>query len=101
MRYVSTRFASGASIAWRNCVRLSPATGYEPSYACAMTVVQDREGELALYRGPGYPTRRRNGDSAPCRVSGISPVETLLREREQFEEWRSWRPDLHGRSLFC
>lgn len=62
MRPVSMRFASGASIAWRNCVRLSHATGYEPSYACAMRVVHDREGDLALYWGPGYPMRRRNAE---------------------------------------
>lgn len=55
-------FGPGAGIAFRNCVRASRSRDHEASYASAMTVVHDREAELALYRGPGYPRHRRNAE---------------------------------------
>ena len=90
MRRVSTRLSSGMSIAWRNCVRLSPATGYEPSYACAMTVVHDREGDLALYRGPGYPMRRRNAEFGSVPGFRHQPATRHLDGWSLDPDWGRW-----------
>ena len=55
-------FAAGASVAWRNCPRIDATRIEHPSFAIAMTVVQDTPEVLALYRKPGYPMRRRNAE---------------------------------------
>ena len=90
MRSLIMRFATGISIAWRNCVRLSPATGYEPSYACAMTVVHDRDGDLALYRGPGYPMRRRNAELASVPGFRHQPAVRHLDGWTVDPDWSRW-----------
>lgn len=56
-----SRLAPGDVIAWRNCPRDASGT-HAPSFAIGMRVVRDVPGELVLYRGPGYPMRRRNSD---------------------------------------
>ena len=91
MNRLTDPFAPGSAIAWRNCVRLSPDTAYEPSYASAMTVVHDREGELALYRGPGYPMWRRNAELDPVPAFRHQPVRRLLDGWSPDRDWGRWR----------
>src|SRR6266850_687047 len=57
----SRAVSTGAVVAWRNCVR-ELGGRHAPSHAAAMRVVSDKPGELVLYRGPGYPMRRRNAE---------------------------------------
>lgn len=87
----TARFCPGDGIAWRNCVRVSPAGGYHPSYAIEMTVVHDRPGDLALYRGPGYPMRRRNADPAAVLGFRHQPVTRFLEGWSTDSDWASWR----------
>ena len=80
------RFGHGDVIAWRNCPR--DASGrHGPSFAIGMRVVRDDPHELVLFRGHGYPMRRRNSERRP--VSGFrhQPVIRLLDGWHLRPEW--------------
>lgn len=88
---MSGAFAPGAAIAWRNCVRRGPDRSDEPSFAIAMTVVHDSDDDLALYRGPGYPTRRRNAELIEVPGFRHHPVKALREGWRVDPEWSGSR----------
>ena len=94
------QFVPGQTIAWRNCGR-DAARRHAPSYAAAMTVVQDAPHQLVLYRGPGYPMRRRNAELESVPGFRHHQVVRLLDGWRPDPEWGRWRvllvmnPDAH------
>lgn len=56
-----------------------------------MTVVHDREGDLALYRGPGYPTRRRNAELIEVPGFRHHPVSAFREGWRVDPEWSGSR----------
>jgi len=80
------RFAAGEVVAWRNCPR--DASGrHGPSFAIGMRVVRDEPGELVLYRGQGYPMRRRNSERGTVPGFRHQPVRRLLDGWAVVPEW--------------
>lgn len=82
-------FEPGTPIAWRNCLRV--AGEYQPSYAAAMRVVHDHDGDLALYRGPGYPMRRRDAELRPVGGFRHQPVVRFIDTWRADPDWGRWR----------
>ena len=79
-------FRFGDVIAWRNCPR--DASGvHGPSFAIAMRVVRHEPGLLMLYRGPGYPMRRRNSDRIRVEAFRHQPVRRLLDGWHEVPDW--------------
>lgn len=72
-----------------------------------MTVVRDRDGELALYRGPGHPMRRRNAELGNIPEFRHQPVTRWLDGWSADPHWGRWRVlvlmnpnDHHAISMF-
>jgi hypothetical protein len=84
------RFDVGEPITWRNCVRIDRTGTRHPSFASAMRVVRDDDDLVALYRGPGYPLRRRNAEGADVPSFRHQPV-IGWREGWRGETWERWR----------
>ena len=76
----------GDVIAWRNCPR-DASRVHGPSFAIAMRVVRDEPGLLMLYRGPGYPMRRRNSDRIRVEAFRHQPVRRLLDGWHELPDW--------------
>lgn len=56
-----------------------------------MRIVHDREGDLALYRGPGYPMRRRNAELGSVPEFRHQPVTRWLPGWSLDRDWGRWR----------
>ncbi len=72
-----------------------------------MTVIHDREGDLAPYRGPGYPMRRREAETLEVPTFRDRPAVRLLDSWSADRDWGRWRVivlmdpnDRHAISLF-
>jgi hypothetical protein len=80
------RLSPGEVIAWRNCPR-EAARAHGPSFAIAMRVVRDEPGLLILYRGPGYPMRRRNSERIHVDGFRHQPVRRFLDGWHDLPDW--------------
>ena len=55
-----------------------------------MRVIHDRDGDLALYRGPGYPMRRRDAELVEVPGSRHQPVKNVRGTWSVDPEWGRW-----------
>ena len=80
------RFRQGEVVAWRNCPR--DASGrHSPSFAIGMRVIRDEPHDLVLFRGHGYPMRRRNSERQAVDGFRHQPVIRLLDGWHVAPEW--------------
>ncbi len=71
-------FRPGEAIAWRSRLRIDATRVGHPYHAIAMTVVHDTPRELALFRRPGHPIKRRNAEHAGTAHMRHQPVTRWL-----------------------
>lgn len=99
-------FPYGHVVAWRNCPR-DASRRHSPSFAIGMRVLRDAAQELVLFRGNGYPMRRRNSERASIAGFRHQPVIKHLEGWQPSPEWTG--PDVivvmdpgarHATSLF-